>query len=236
MRIMLCEDSQADREKLMDFCARHQNETSCDIEIDSCDNVAALPGKPDADLLFLDIYMDDEPKGVATARALRERDWRGVIVFTTTSREHYSEGFEVGAVHYLVKPFTYEAFCVAMDRAFQVLGHPERMYTVPIMGGQIILPESRIYYAEVHNHELLLHLDTETVRVLLPLKELEALLSVGPFLRTFRSHIVNMDQIARVEADHILLHNGERLPLALRNRQALRSKYVNYRFGDVRGH
>jgi DNA-binding LytR/AlgR family response regulator len=218
----------------MGFCSRFQSESGDVLEIQSYDDAAALPDMPDGALLFLDLYMGGEEKGVKAARALRERGWRGVVVFTTSSKDHYPEGFEVGAAHYLVKPFDYEVFLKAMERAIKTLGRTERVYGLPVARGKVSLPESRIFYAEVYGHETFVCLDDDKIKVLLSLKELETILSGGPFLRCFRSHILNMDKIARMEDSHFLLTSGERVPLSLRNRQALRDKYMDYRFGSVR--
>ena len=54
---------------------------------------------------FLDIYMPGA-NGIDTARALRAFDPDCLLIFTTTSTDHALEGFQVRAMHYLVKPFT----------------------------------------------------------------------------------------------------------------------------------
>ncbi|MFQ8582960.1 MAG: hypothetical protein ACLSA6_10740 [Holdemania massiliensis] len=40
----------------------------------------------------------------------------GTLVFITTSTEHYADGFDVEAAHYLLKPVSWDAFCEAMRR------------------------------------------------------------------------------------------------------------------------
>lgn len=56
---------------------------------------------------FLDIYMDGM-SGMDAARELRKMDTDCMLVFTTTSTDHALEGFQVRAMHYLVKPFSAE--------------------------------------------------------------------------------------------------------------------------------
>ena len=56
---------------------------------------------------FLDIYMDGM-SGMDAARELRKMDTDCMLVFTTTSTDHALEGFQVRAMHYLVKPFSTE--------------------------------------------------------------------------------------------------------------------------------
>ena len=54
---------------------------------------------------FLDIYMMGMT-GIEAARELRKTDTDCLLIFTTTSTDHALEGFQVRAMHYLVKPFT----------------------------------------------------------------------------------------------------------------------------------
>ena len=56
---------------------------------------------------FLDIYMGGM-SGMDAARELRKMDTDCMLVFTTTSTDHALEGFQVRAMHYLVKPFSAE--------------------------------------------------------------------------------------------------------------------------------
>ncbi len=63
-----------------------------------------------ADILFLDIYMEGA-SGIDAANILRGKGYNGTLIFTTTSREHYAEGFDLAAAHYLIKPITWESFC-----------------------------------------------------------------------------------------------------------------------------
>ena len=54
-------------------------------------------------VLFLDIYMDGI-NGIEIAKNFRKCNKDCMLIFTTTSRDHALEGFQVRAMHYLVKP------------------------------------------------------------------------------------------------------------------------------------
>lgn len=234
MHIAICEDDKLDCEKITSYCERYEAETGYSLEIETYNSAKHLPCDiSHINLLLLDIMLDGVPVGVETARAVRASGWRGAIILVTSSKDYYPEGFEVGAVHYLVKPVAYGDFVGAMERVIHGLGITKRIVSVPVSRGQIALPESEILYVDVYDRETLLHLSNETLRVLLPLKEIEELLS-SSFLRCFRSCLVNMEHIARMEDEHVVLKNKERLPLTLRNRQSLHETYMDYRFGGMR--
>ena len=57
---------------------------------------------------FLDIYMEGL-SGMDAAKELRKTDTDCLLIFTTTSTDHALEGFQVRALHYLVKPFSEDA-------------------------------------------------------------------------------------------------------------------------------
>lgn len=240
MLVVFCEDIPRDMERLMDLCDQYavekgyRFETACYAHSDA---LLADPAAREADIMLLDIMMPcgegSRATGIDTARQLRGEGYTGSIIFTTTSEDYYPEGFEVGAMHYLVKPLTYEALSKALSRAIYITDDPERVITVPVNRIQMSIPISRIRYAEVYGRETILHTKDDTLRVLLPLKKIERLLDDASFLRCYRSYIVNMDYVASMEDACFVMRDDTRIPLTLRNRQALREQYFSYRLKNV---
>lgn len=240
MRVVLCEDKQKEMEALLDLCDRYGLDRGYRLEVDCYAHVDLLladAASRGADIMLLDIMMPQEGQdaalGVEAARHLRAEGYRGEIIFTSSSPDFYPEGFEVGAAHYLLKPLPYEAFAHAMDRAVARLRRPERMIRVPVDRIAVTIPQNRILYAEVYGHETILHTTTEPLRVLLPLKNIEKLLEGDPFLRCYRSYIVNMDYIIEMEESCFVLRSSQRIPLTVRKRSALRERYFAYRLSKA---
>ena len=67
---------------------------------------------------FLDIYMEGL-SGMDAAKELRKTDTDCLLIFTTTSTDHALEGFQVRALHYLVKPFPRKSFPVCLPKCLQ---------------------------------------------------------------------------------------------------------------------
>ena len=106
MLAVICDDLAKDRDILLDFCARYAKNNHLPVAALSFENAGALLQSREArsaDVIFMDIYMEGA-LGVDAARILRGKGFRGALVFTTTSREHYADGFDVEASHYLIKP------------------------------------------------------------------------------------------------------------------------------------
>ena len=68
------------------------------------------------DILFLDIQMPGMD-GMETARILRQKNERMVLIFVTAVEEYVFQAFDVSAFHYLVKPFSDEKFEEVVKRA-----------------------------------------------------------------------------------------------------------------------
>lgn len=235
MKLLLLEDSAADRDVLLAFLEKYAHQTGYDLTALPCAAPEEIPIENIAfDVALLDIMMEGRAAGIEAARALRAQGFHGPVVFLTTSRDYYAEGFEVDAAHYLIKPYTYEAFLEAMDRIIRQTGRPRRMVELPVGRRRRTVAEDDILYVEVHGKETVVHTIQENLRVLLPLREVEALLVGSPFLRCFRSFVVNMEHIVRVEEDAFLLDNGARVAITLRNKEEIKGEYLDYRFEKMR--
>ena len=73
--------------------------------------------KRPVDILFLDINMPGL-SGISFARSLSKSPQ---IIFTTAYPEYAVEGFELNATDYLVKPYSFERFLLAVNRALERL-------------------------------------------------------------------------------------------------------------------
>ena len=108
MRIAIVDDLAAERTLLKDRLERQlqRRTVQADIlEYESSETFLEAAREAPFTAAFLDIYMDGMT-GMEAAKKLRETDTDCLLVFTTTSTDHALEGFQVRALHYLVKPFT----------------------------------------------------------------------------------------------------------------------------------
>jgi DNA-binding LytR/AlgR family response regulator len=237
MRIAFCDDDQREREMLLGFAARYRLEHSLHIETFPYPDAETLLGDPNANgmaAMFLDIYMSGT-SGVEAARVLRERGYAGAIVLCTTSRDHFADGFVVDASHYLLKPVEYESFSEAMRRVLRLTGVAARTVSVQSRGGRLSVPVAKIQFAEVYNHETLLHLHDRTISVGQSLSALEDILGGDPFLRCYRSYIVNMDYVDRFENDVFVMKSGTRILISRDGRKGIQSRYLAYVFSRMEG-
>ncbi len=108
MRIAIVDDLAAERALLKDRLEQQlqrRNVQADILEYESGETFLEAARKAPFTAAFLDIYMDGMT-GMEAAKKLRKTDTDCLLVFITTSTDHALEGFQVRALHYLVKPFT----------------------------------------------------------------------------------------------------------------------------------
>lgn len=108
MRIAIVDDLETERAQLKTRLARQLRLCGAEaelLEFESGENFLAAEKEQRFTAAFLDIYMHGM-SGMDAAKELRKTDADCLLVFTTTSTDHALEGFQVRALHYLVKPFS----------------------------------------------------------------------------------------------------------------------------------
>ena len=102
-------------------------------------------------VLFLDIYMDGI-NGIEIAKNFRKFNKDCMLIFTTTSRDHALEGFQVRAMHYLVKPYSEEDLISLFDEILSRIPAPEKILEIKINGSDFQVPFKTIIHAEHFSH------------------------------------------------------------------------------------
>lgn len=169
------------------------------------------------DLVFLDIEMP-EVNGLDVLRRIAHDP---AIVFTTAYDRFAVAAFELEAIDYLLKPFGRDRLVAALERVRRVVREPngepvarraseaieqlsgngpltrifvrDRGRIVPVSIGDIERLEADDDYVAVHSRG-------RRLLVYLGMNEFEARLDPHRFLRIHRSHIVNLDHVAAMEA------------------------------------
>lgn len=165
---------------------------------------------PSFDLLLLDVEMGGMD-GVTLARAVREKNEAVQIVFITGYSDYIAEGYDVAALHYLMKPVKREKFFAVLDRAAEKLAKNEKVLLFESGGEVSRVPIYQIRYADVLGNYVTVHAQTD-VTVKMTLGELERQLDER-FYRAGRSLLVNLTQIRRVTKAEVQLADGTALPL-----------------------
>lgn len=237
MKIAICDDDRATRKHLEELIRRYASENLYDytiLEFDRCEPLLEAAGRdPDIRIIFLDIYMSPL-SGMELAERLRGIDNDCAIIFVTVSTDHYAGSYEVNAVHYLVKPVTYERIKTALDRCRLVLSEAAKCAVFSVGAEEIAFPLRKIRFVEVYRNQTVIHAD-ETVSLRCTLESAARQLKDPRFLRTHRSYLLNMEYIAGRNGSDILLKTGETVPLSRTREKNFEREYGRFLTGSMAG-
>ncbi|MCI9420312.1 MAG: response regulator transcription factor [Eubacterium sp.] len=182
------------------------------------------------DALFLDIQMPGI-NGVELARRIRTQDHGVAIVFTTGITDYLQEGYEVAALHYLVKPLDKQKVAICMERIVDGREHAgdEPVCLVETEGASMRIRTKDITYIEAFSHETEVHETEAAYRVREGIGVWQERLSdSGLFVLCHRSYLVNLLHVARIDKTEVILDGGERIPLSRRSYRAVHEAFIRF--------
>ena len=162
------------------------------------------------DILLLDIEMG-AMDGVTMAKKVRIHNEAVQIVFITGYSDYIAEGYEVAALHYLMKPVNREKLMTVLDRALEKRKQEERCLNLELSGEMVRLPFYEIRYLDVRQNYVTVHAKGDYT-VKRSLNDFEKELD-HRFHRVGRSMILNLKYIQRVTKTEVHLSDGTVLPL-----------------------
>ncbi|MCD8144888.1 MAG: LytTR family DNA-binding domain-containing protein [Oscillospiraceae bacterium] len=213
-RVAVCDDSQTDAEYVLELLNQWSEQREVPVQSETFSSAERFLFRyaedKDWDILLLDIEMG-EMDGVTMARQVRRDNETVQIVFLTGYSDYIAEGYEVEALHYLMKPVSRDKLFAVLDRALEKQKQNERCLNLDLSGEMVRIPFYEIRYLSVHQNYVTISAKREyTVRR--TLAELEQTLD-SRFCRVGRSLILNLRVIRRVTKTEVYLSDGTVLPL-----------------------
>lgn len=213
-RIAICDDREDDalyiREQVLRWS--ESRKISVDVSVFSSAEQFLFRYAEDKqwDILLLDIEMG-AMDGVSMAKRVRLDNEEVQIIFITGYSDYIAEGYEVAALHYLMKPVSTLKLMAVLDRALEKRKQEERCLNLELSGEMVRIPFYEIRYLEVRQNYVTVHAKADhTVKRTLGdfEKELDE-----RFCRVGRSMILNLKCIRRVTKTEVHLSDGTVLPL-----------------------
>ena len=215
INIAICDDEPRQTEYIKMLVKKWAEKNRLQIQTDmfeSAENFkSAWSESENYEILLLDIQMGGQ-NGIELAKEIRQSDEKIIIVFITGYMEYISEGYDVSALHYLMKPVRENKLFEVLDKALKNLTRKNKSLVVAVDGEIHQIPQYKICYLEVWHNYVTIHADAEyTVKK--TLGELEKELG-DSFFRAGRSYIVNLGYIKKSTRKEIHLTNGKAIPLS----------------------
>jgi DNA-binding LytR/AlgR family response regulator len=181
-------------------------------------------------LMFLDINM---PK-ITGLQFIKSLQSPPKVIFTTAYPEFAIEGFEVDAVDYLVKPFSFERFLKAINKYSNIgdseillnnrtifLKSEKKLYRVPI--GDVVYLEAIGDYVKVVFGE-------QSILVHGTFHEILEQLSHPDIIRIHRSYAIALDKFEHIEGNQVFIRK-KALPIGKAYKKDLLDKLEKFESG-----
>ncbi len=228
--IAVCDDETAQSDYLSELVSRWAASRGYSVRLSAFPSAEAFlfcySAEEKFDLVLLDIEME-KMSGVELARRLREEDETLPIVFVTGYPDFMSEGYDVAALHYLMKPVTEERLFPVLDRAAKKLAAQPRQLLLETEDGVRRVPAGEILYAEAFAHTTRFVTAAGAFEARMGISEAESLLGEG-FVRCHRSYVAGLSHIRSISRTAVTLDSGEALPLSRRLYQAVNQAFIRF--------
>ncbi|MCP4134045.1 MAG: response regulator transcription factor [bacterium] len=211
--VFIAEDMVTARKLLIDFVSANPNLILADTAEDGEEALKKLSANT-YDLLLLDIHLP-LLSGIEVLEQLEKKPY---VIFTTAHDRYAIKAFELGAIDYLLKPFSKKRFNQSIDR-FLLHKNQNISYTVSPEevslsfreeGKSYLLAYQEIIYLSSHGKHTIIHTEEKDFETPIILKDIEKKLPSETFFRLHKQFIVNVQH-----ASHLQYNEGGKYMLFL---------------------
>lgn len=222
-RIAVCDDQKEDRDLVRELALQWAENRGFDVEIQqfSSGNAFLFQYAEDKawDILLLDVEMPG-CSGVDLAKQVRQENSLTQIVFVTGYTDYIAEGYDVSALHYLLKPISREKLFSVMNRAVERLKRDGRFLLLEMPEELVRVPLFEVEYLEVRQNYVTVHTVTDAYTLKKTLTAMEKDLD-NRFFRVSRSFILNLSKVRKATKREVVMLSGATVPLPRGGYEAL---------------
>lgn len=228
LRIAVVEDEKEAAQTVVRYCQNYSSMRQEEIETDWFNSPVAFLNqyRGGYDLILMDILMP-EMNGMECARQLRRQDENVMLCFVTNMARYAIQGYEVGAVDFIIKPVSFEEFTMKLDRMRRLLRRQvSESIMINVQNRIVKFDLQDLYFVEVYNHNLVYHTRQGDFEIYGKLSALEEDNRFNRFVRVSQSHLVNCAHVSTVLEDCLIVHDV-RVPISRRRRKACLEKMAS---------
>lgn len=219
MKCMIIEDEPSSQQVLEKFIAKIAFLDLVAVCNDALEALVQLQ-KTEVELLFLDINM---PKisGVSFYKSLENPP---MVIFTTAYPDYAVQGFELNAIDYLLKPFSFERFLTAVNKATQGKKADKETLLIKSEGTLHKINVSDIIYIEALGDYVKIHFADQYLIVNESLTSIKSKLPHRFFVQSHRSYVINIQKVTAVSGGQVFC-NKKTLPIGRTFRDAFLQRW-----------
>ncbi len=177
------------------------------------------------DLLFLDINMP-RLSGIDFLKSLSRSP---KVILTTAYSDYALDGYELDVVDYLLKPFSFERFLKAVDKAWnkqEASGQAEQVVSIRADGKLYRVKVSEIVFTESKGDYITVHTTEKRLTFNQTLKDFYDQLPESMFSRVHKSYIVSLSKIDYLEGNTIKI-GSHSIPVGKAYKEVFMKKYTS---------
>lgn len=222
MKIAIVEDRTDDLNTLRERLNKYAKEKKLTFQITTYyDSLMLLADySMQYDCIFMDILAPGV-NGMDGTKSLRKIDPSIPVIFVTSLEQYAVQGYSVNAFDYILKPIDEARFNWMMDRLCQTINkETEKELFVKCTGVMTRIPIKNLYYISVEGHNVSYHTNFGVFQTRDSMKSVEESLSAYNFVRVSASYLVNLDHIANIQGNEIVV-GWERLAVSRSKKKKL---------------
>ncbi len=232
MKIGICDDDAAQRGYLGKLTEQWARQAGISASVQLFESAEAFWFCYQEDkawhLLLLDIQMG-EMDGVALAQHIRRDNLDVQMVFITGFSDFMAEGYEVSALHYLLKPLDEAKLFTVMNKACSAAVKESSGALVFSMNGESVrVLTDHILYVEAFAHSTVLATLQGPVETNWSISAMENRLEPHGFVRCHRSYLVALRHVRRIAKTCTVLDNGAEVPLSRSSYHKVNQAFIAY--------
>jgi Response regulator of the LytR/AlgR family len=233
MNIAICDDEKSQRELLEKYAYEWAEKRNNKINISLFENSEHFSfywsEEKYIDLVLLDIQMGKE-NGVELAKRIRKTDEAMQIVFITAITEYIAEGYEVEALHYLVKPIDKVQLFKCLDKALLREKGAGRKLLLETKQGLIRIAVKDIWYVEAFGHQCMIYTKNEEHEVKESIGNMESKLAEGEasFIKCHRSYLINLKHVLKIEKESVIMDDGRNIPMSRNSYKKVVQSFISF--------
>lgn len=217
LSIAVCDDAALECFRLSNKIKEILDEMKIPVAVHQfCSGISLLEESAGFDIIFLDIMMA-RLDGMKTARLFRQKNFEGILIFVSSSREYVWDAYDVEAFYYLLKPVKKPKLKTVLQRALRKIQKNPQEYILICKERQqkkIFLDD--IYYFEIKGRIINLYGTNGEFTYYERIQTLENRLQNKGFFRCHKSYLINLKYVSSYNRQEILLDNGEKIMIARR--------------------
>jgi two-component system LytT family response regulator len=221
MKYIVIEDEPLATARVLEFAGKLPNLSMGATFENAVSAIEYLSANP-VDIIFLDINIGE----ISGMRFLEIARPNCAVIILTAYQEYALKGFEMQVSDYLLKPFTFERFCQAVERVAKQQLKPEKEKTFIFIKTQYrlekVMLDELLYIEGARDYRRIVTAKQELM-TLETFRQLEKVLPPARFIRVHKSYVVALDKIESLEKDFVRIHN-QLIPVSETYKKVLHGK------------